>query len=154
MAGAEDELLDLYGTRISQSDSWCWKMVCGLLPSQANTESDCKSYHQTSNQTYNPKEQRSRPTSARLIGFLVRYFQCRLLPKLFFCRVRHVFFFGLIRSPERFESRRGGIRRGKIQCYGRDYPAWRECSRIFLGVRAISRGPLWQLCGRLLISLK
>ena len=81
----EDLLFDLYSWRVSQKDSWYQKMVSLLLSSQADTESYRKSYHQTSNQTYNPKQQRSSFMIARRFGFSVGYLQGRLVPELFLC---------------------------------------------------------------------
>ena len=79
----EDPFPDLYSRCISQTDSWYLKMVSLLLSSQADTESNSESYHQTSHQTYNPKEQRFSLMTARLFGLSVGYFQGRLVPELF-----------------------------------------------------------------------
>ncbi len=80
-----------------------------LLSSQADTKSNSKSYDQTSDQTYDPKEQRSF-AFARGPVLPVGYFQGRLVPVLFLRRVRSVFLFRWIWGSEGMQTGGGGVR--------------------------------------------
>lgn len=130
---------------ILRNRGWCrrWWVDRGRGPiarlsSQAHTESNSKSYHQTSDQTYDPKEQRFPPMLARRIVSPLRYFQRWLVPEFFLCRVRCVFLFRWIRRPERMQPGRSGTERGDIGygvigCHGRHHGGgWREGRSIFL----------------------